>query len=132
MDNLSIDVTCSTKTGAALIIRSLAYRADTLAPVKFKRMLIENGNSWLAEAIARGKMFADASLEQLVLVTGCDLTTDWANVVFMNGSSSETAKFRSTGSVTSSTWGGNGQKGPFRLGVALQSLWRAKTTRVSR
>ncbi|TFK49030.1 hypothetical protein OE88DRAFT_456372 [Heliocybe sulcata] len=70
---------CSRELGAALVLLDQAYRSDVLSTELFEEYFLANYESWLAFArhLKRG-----ISLDDLILVTGRDVTRGWAMAVF--------------------------------------------------
>ncbi|KZT25674.1 hypothetical protein NEOLEDRAFT_1064514 [Neolentinus lepideus HHB14362 ss-1] len=73
---------CSRERGAALILFDQAYRNDVLITELFEEYFLANYESWLtfAHRLKRG-----VSLDDIILVTGRDVTSDWAMAVFSQG-----------------------------------------------
>lgn len=66
---------CSHQQGAVLILGDVAYRQDALDKRRFAEYIVRRHRSWLAFA---NKLGRDLSLTDLILVTGCDRTSEWA------------------------------------------------------
>jgi hypothetical protein len=60
-----------------------ARRVDTLAQEDFKRWIVKHIDSWFA--FARNLGMGIQQMEEIILVTGCDLTRSWTNVAFLGG-----------------------------------------------
>ena len=60
-----------------------ARRVDTLAQDDFKRWILKHIDSWFA--FARNLGLGIQQMEDIVLVTGCDLARSWTNVAFLGG-----------------------------------------------
>jgi hypothetical protein len=58
-----------------------ARREDTLAQGDFGRWIAKHIDSWFA--FARGLGLGIEEMEEIILVTGCDLTRSWTNVAFL-------------------------------------------------
>ena len=63
------------KCKAALFLRSVAYREDTLNCHLFKDHMIKYYHQWYTYAVTECHL--DIKLSDLILVTGCDLTHQW-------------------------------------------------------
>lgn len=72
---------CSRQHGAVLAIPNEALSQDVLNRRIYKNYIIENCERWLAFSELRG---LELRMEDIVLVTGCDLTTNWAVAAFTN------------------------------------------------
>ena len=66
--------------GAALILPSEARREDTLYDRLFKKHMLDNYHRWYEFAVTR--CHRDIELSDLILVTGCDLTCQWATATY--------------------------------------------------
>lgn len=66
---------CSQHQGALLIMGDVAYRKDAVYKRRFSDYITEHHRSWLDFAEALGW---DLSLSDLILVDGCDKTSEWA------------------------------------------------------
>lgn len=66
---------CSHHQGALLMMRDVAYRQDASNRKDFSLYIIKHHRSWLNFAHASGR---DLSLSDLILVDGCDKTSEWA------------------------------------------------------
>lgn len=103
----SVNLSCSNQRGAALLIKYRAEREDSNRPLALADCMLKNYKNWLA--FARGRLFQDIELRDLVLVTGCDITRDWATATFtersVDGSISFQAGAPSTGNAEVSFWG---------------------------
>jgi hypothetical protein len=71
---------CNKEQGAALILRESAHRTNALRKNAFTRYVLENHSKWLkfANDVEQRGITAD----QLVMVTGCDKTSEWACAAF--------------------------------------------------
>ncbi|KIM80566.1 hypothetical protein PILCRDRAFT_526493 [Piloderma croceum F 1598] len=65
----------SKQHGALLMMRDVAYRQDVVNKKPFYDYIIEHHRSWLDFAHASGR---DVSQSDLILVDGCDRTSEWA------------------------------------------------------
>jgi hypothetical protein len=66
---------CSHQQGALLIMGDVAYREDASNQKDFIEYTVKHHRSWLDFADALGR---DLSLSDLILVDGCDKTSEWA------------------------------------------------------
>ncbi|EJD01902.1 uncharacterized protein FOMMEDRAFT_29043 [Fomitiporia mediterranea MF3/22] len=90
--NASIKFSTSNQQGAALVIRHPAYREDVLQETALEACLLKNYNSWLV--FIRDDLERRITLRDIVLVTGCDLTADWATAVFVEKSTQCEVEFK--------------------------------------
>ena len=58
-------------------------REDTIAQGAFGRWIVTHIGSWLA--FAQKLELGIEEMEEIILVTGCDLTRSWTNVAFLGG-----------------------------------------------
>ena len=58
-------------------------RENTLAKGEFGRWMVRHIGSWLT--FARNLGLGIEEMEEIILVTGCDLTRSWTNIVFLGG-----------------------------------------------
>ena len=58
-------------------------REDTIAQGAFGRWIVEQIGGWLA--FARKLELGIEGMEEIILVTGCDLTRSWTNIAFLGG-----------------------------------------------
>jgi hypothetical protein len=70
----------SNEQGAALILPSEARREDTFNMKRFKRHMIKHYREWYNFALDRCER--DIKLQDLILVTGCDLTRQWTTETY--------------------------------------------------
>jgi hypothetical protein len=66
---------CSLQQGALLIMGDVAYRENAVDKKRFSDYIIQHYRSWLDFAEVLGR---DVSLSDLILVNGCDKTSEWA------------------------------------------------------
>lgn len=72
---------CSNSQGAALVTKYPAFRKDTFRDRDFIKYMSKHRKSWLA--FFHDHLGIQLELPEIVLVTGCDLTADWATAVFI-------------------------------------------------
>ena len=72
---------CSRQQGAVLAMPNEALSQDALNRRIYRNYMIENCERWLAFSEQRG---LDLRIEDIVLVTGCDLTATWTVAAFTN------------------------------------------------
>ena len=71
-------------SGAAVLSLPVsAQRDDTLAQGGFGRWMVKHVDSWFAFARMLG--LGIEQMEDIILVTGCDCTRSWTNIVFLGG-----------------------------------------------
>ncbi|KAH9172744.1 hypothetical protein EDB89DRAFT_1885764 [Lactarius sanguifluus] len=73
---------CRRNKGAFL---SLPFNADSVDAIRtkaFETYIRKHCDSWLS--VCRLSMILDVRLEDIILVTGCDLTSSWAMAAFVN------------------------------------------------
>ena len=77
---LSGEASCSfaNEKGAALILPFEAFREDTLHNQRFKKHMLAHYKDWYHFALD----FEDIKLEDLILVSGCDLTRKWTTATY--------------------------------------------------
>jgi hypothetical protein len=68
-----------------------ARREDTLAQDDFKRWILKHIDSWFA--FARNLGLGIQQMEEIILVTGCDLTRSWTNIAFLGGQADAQVSF---------------------------------------
>ncbi|KAF8516244.1 hypothetical protein JB92DRAFT_2272784 [Gautieria morchelliformis] len=76
---------CTKEQGAALILREDAHRTNALQKTTFTRYVRENHSKWLK--LANNVHERGISADQLLMVTGCDKTSEWACAAFLASSS---------------------------------------------
>jgi hypothetical protein len=76
---------CSHHQGALLIMGGDAYREDASNQLEFLEYIIKHHRSWLDFAHSAAR---DVSLSDLILVDGCDKTSEWACAAWSEKSSS--------------------------------------------
>lgn len=103
----NIEFSCSFKQGAALILKYPARRCDSDCEGILGKHMLRHYRDW--HAFAQEKRNPEMPLSDIILVTGCDLTREWATVVFTekasNASINFTAGVPSYPSVGASFWG---------------------------
>ena len=67
---------CSQQQGAILIMGDVAYRQDILEKKRFADYMIKHHRSWAS--FTNNRLERGVSPSDLILVTGCDLTSEWA------------------------------------------------------
>lgn len=67
--------------GAALILRYEALREDTLYGNFFKKHMLKYYRQWYNFALT--ECYRDIRICDLILVTGCDLTPQWATAIYV-------------------------------------------------
>jgi hypothetical protein len=60
----------------------MARRKNTLIRNIFGRWMVKHIDSWFAFARSLGLVH---QMEEIILVTGCDLTRSWTNIAFLGG-----------------------------------------------
>lgn len=80
----------SHQQGAVLTMGDVAYRQDALDEGKFLEYFIQHHRSWLTFANTLGRGLA---LTDILFVTGCDKTSDWACAAWSEKTSSITLSF---------------------------------------
>jgi hypothetical protein len=68
-----------------------ARREDTLAKGDFSGWIVKQIDRWFA--FARELGLGIERMEEIILVTGCDHTRSWTNVVFFGSQNNEQASF---------------------------------------
>jgi hypothetical protein len=81
---------CSQKRGGLVIMGDVAYRQDVVNRKRFLEYTIKHHRSWLDFAHELGH---DVSLSDLILVTGCDKTSEWACAAWSENTKSLKATF---------------------------------------
>ncbi|KIJ32481.1 hypothetical protein M422DRAFT_52818 [Sphaerobolus stellatus SS14] len=82
----SLQYTCSTESGAVLVLGDDADQFNALNIGYFRKIMSEQYCTWLNKANGEENSYG-IKLHDLILVTGCDKTSLWANAVFKDGSS---------------------------------------------
>ncbi|KAH8103698.1 hypothetical protein DFH11DRAFT_1488286, partial [Phellopilus nigrolimitatus] len=120
-----IRLVCERRRGAALITKNIIKCEDAVREKALKEYMLANCDSWHEFAISEGR---DIQLHDIILVTGCDLTTDWAMATFNERSSGVEVSFEvgSPSLVVSagvSLWGkwSSTVEIPYRCGPILPS-----------
>ncbi|KAH9008785.1 hypothetical protein EDB85DRAFT_1542726 [Lactarius pseudohatsudake] len=80
-EGTSASFRCRRNKGAFLSLPFNANRADTIRTKAFETYIRKHYDSWLRFAIVND---LDVRLEDIILVTGCDLTSSWAMAAFVN------------------------------------------------
>lgn len=75
-----IQFSCSKSQGAVLFLRRRAIREDTCSRMDFKDYILQNYRSWYH--FANDRLRRGVKSGQIMLVTGCDKTAEWASAVF--------------------------------------------------
>lgn len=88
-DDISFE--CIKQNGAVLVMGDVAYRQDAVDLGRFYEHIVGNHCSWLA--FANERLGRGLSLTDLILVTGCDRTSDWACGAWSDSSHSESVSF---------------------------------------
>ena len=81
-----------TRGAAVLSLPVAARREDTLAHDDFKRWIVKHIDSWFD--FARELGMGIQQMEEIILVTGCDLTRSWTNIAFFGGQVDAEVSFR--------------------------------------
>jgi len=80
------------RTGAVSYLPTEVRRKNTLAQGTFSRWIVKHIDRWLL--FARGLGLEIKQMEDIVLVTGCDLTKSWINVAFLGNQDDARVSFR--------------------------------------
>ena len=72
----------TTRAAAVLSLPLASRRENTLIRNVFGRWMLKNIDTWFAFARNLGLV---RQMEEIILVTGCDLTRSWTNVAFLGG-----------------------------------------------
>lgn len=102
----SVELECMSRQGAALVIKHHANREDTSCKLALREYMLKNYKSWFA--FIRNRLKAYVQLSDLILVTGCDMTADWATAVFVSNATKASIAFNvgdSMGSAQAAAWG---------------------------
>ncbi|KAH8103697.1 hypothetical protein DFH11DRAFT_1734619 [Phellopilus nigrolimitatus] len=100
-----VKLVCESRQGAALITKNFIKCEDAVRMKAMEDYIRKNCNSWHEFAISEGR---DIQPRDLILVTGCDLTADWAIATFSEQFSGVEVSFEVGGPVASagvSLWG---------------------------
>jgi hypothetical protein len=98
--------------GAILITKHKTIHEDVANDIPFKKYMLSNYRSWLAFANsdAPPEGYAGITVDDLIFVTGCDTTSDWAMSAFQSASRQIDIEFRAgvpgIASAHAATWGG--------------------------
>jgi hypothetical protein len=68
----------------------MARSEDTLIRIVFGRWMVKHIDSWFAFARNLGLVH---QMEEIILVTGCDLTRSWTNIAFLGGQADAQVSF---------------------------------------
>ncbi|TCD67233.1 hypothetical protein EIP91_000362 [Steccherinum ochraceum] len=116
----SADTTFERETvaGAILVTKYKTYPEDAQRLGRFRDYIFENYQSWTKFAISQGH---NIEMHDLILVTGRDLTADFAVATFLRPSASSSVAFSlgapNVGSVGVSSWGS------WSLDIPLYTSW---------
>lgn len=88
---VTVNLECSNRQGAALLIKHPAYREDALRRRDLRKYMLKHYRTWLP--FIRDNLGREIELSEVVLVTGCDLTADWATAAFVEGSKKASISF---------------------------------------
>ncbi|KAI0044757.1 hypothetical protein FA95DRAFT_1622960 [Auriscalpium vulgare] len=83
-----VSFSTSRQLGAILALPQSAHRRDTLMHRAYTAYIREHCDRWLAFAHYK---YVDVELDDLVLVTGCDLAKSWATAAFMGNETNAAA-----------------------------------------
>jgi len=75
---------CTSSCGAVLVTKQSAARFDARSRRAFSNCLLQHREEWLA--FTTQVLLRDIALRDLIVVTGCDLTEEWATAVFQENS----------------------------------------------
>lgn len=102
----SIQLSCSSEQGAVLILKEGALRNDSSKITLLGQELKLHYKTWYTFLC---DTFGKMPLRNMVFVTGCDLTTDWATATFLDRARSGRVSFRvsdpSSDSISVALWG---------------------------
>ncbi|KDQ54309.1 hypothetical protein JAAARDRAFT_135733, partial [Jaapia argillacea MUCL 33604] len=73
---------CTKEKGAVLVLPDSAHREDAFYPKMFKDHMLKHYRSWYEFAVHQ--CGCEIKVSDLVLVTGCHMTTKWAMAAFSN------------------------------------------------
>lgn len=103
--NISFEV--SNHQGAALVIKHPAYREDARSTNDMMQYMLRNYKSW--RTFIQINLGIAVDLRDIVFVTGCDLTADWATATFVEKSVEYKVEFKagdpSISAASGSFWG---------------------------
>lgn len=103
----NIQLACSSQRGAVLIIKEPAQRVESKKSKKLGKELQNHYQAW--HAFLCDTFGEDISLREMIFVTGCDLTSDWATATFFDRVASGTLNFKvcdlQTISASATAWG---------------------------
>jgi hypothetical protein len=72
----------TTRAAAVLSLPVMAWRENTLIRNVFGRWMVKHIDTWFAFSRKLGLVH---QMEEIILVTGCDLTRSWTNIAFLGG-----------------------------------------------
>ena len=81
-----------TRGAAVLSLPVTARRKDTLAEDDFHQWMAQHIHSLFAHATELVGLGTE-EMEEIILVTGCDLTRSWTNIVFLGGQADAQVSF---------------------------------------
>ncbi|KAI9511932.1 hypothetical protein F5148DRAFT_1280314 [Russula earlei] len=116
----------SKRGGAVLSLPVHAQRQDTLARGDFGRWIVKHIDRWFV--FARRLGLGIEHMEEIILVTGCDLTRSWANIVFLGGQTDAQASFGFEGALLNQ--GPRGKNLPENQCIFIRGFRVARTLRV--
>ena len=99
----SVSLECHSQRGAALVTKGHAVRHDAIAKGPFSKHMLAHCKSWLS--YANDELQRDIALRDLILVTGCDLTKEWATAVFNETGRAASIAFEVDAQVASANLG---------------------------
>ncbi|KAI5119295.1 hypothetical protein M0805_008210 [Coniferiporia weirii] len=74
--SMSFSISRSGSRSAGLYIRQSATCVDTVSDIHIKRYILENYSSWFT--LIYDKLGREVRVQDIILVTGCHLTAEWA------------------------------------------------------
>ncbi|KAF8528479.1 hypothetical protein BU17DRAFT_38248 [Hysterangium stoloniferum] len=95
----------SASKGAILVTNQKTFRADAIRLRGFARYAVKHVDSWLSFAIQDDR---DVKLEDMILVTGYDMTSEYAMAAFHDTESTVALEFQAgltASSASASVWG---------------------------
>lgn len=101
-----VNVKCTRQQGAALLIKDRAYRTDAISRHAFEKCFIKNHTQWLS--FANDELARGITLNDIVFVTGCDLTKEWTIATFNEATYDVEASFSVNvppGAAGAGVWG---------------------------
>lgn len=79
------------REAAVLFLPVTARREDTLAKGDFGRWMMQHIDSWFAFSRTLG--LGIEQMEEIILVTGCDLTRSWTKIAFLGNQADAQVSF---------------------------------------